>query len=118
MLMNNESKLAVIKSAHTVIWVFFNGVIGYMLYAVLTNKLDYLLWICYGLVATEGLVLLIFRWCCPLTILARRYSTSTKDNFDIYLPEWLAKHTKRIYTTITFIILFLTIYRLLQPVAM
>ena len=32
--------LTFIKLLHTIIWVFFNGVIFYMLYAVLTNKLD------------------------------------------------------------------------------
>ena len=32
--------------------------------------------------------------------MARKYSDSTKANFDIYLPEWLAKYNKEIYTTI------------------
>ncbi|SEM85971.1 hypothetical protein SAMN05216436_108131 [bacterium A37T11] len=41
--------------------IFFNIVIAYMLYAVIVNKLDTWLWICYGLVLTEGLVLLIFK---------------------------------------------------------
>jgi hypothetical protein len=48
-----------------------------------------------------------------LTLIARRYSDSTKDNFDIYLPNWLAKYNKLIYTSIMGIVLVLTIYRLL-----
>lgn len=88
-------------------------VIGYMLYAVIVNRLDTLLWVCYALVAAEGLTLLLCGWQCPLTILARRYSQSSKDNFDIFLPVWLAKYTKTIYTSLTAFILLLTLYRVL-----
>jgi hypothetical protein len=34
---------------------------------------------------------------CPLTDLAARYTDDRRDNFDIYLPEWLARHNKRIF---------------------
>jgi hypothetical protein len=83
-----------------------------MLYAVITNRLDRWLWIGYGLFVLEGVVLLIFSFYCPLTIVARRYSDSTKDNFDIYLPNWLAKYTKLIYTFILMVIIVITIYQL------
>lgn len=111
--MNNGSKLVAIKTVHTIIWVFFNAVIGYMLYAVLNDSVGTLFWICLALVCTEGLVLLAFRWTCPLTILARRYSSSTSDNFDIYLPEWLAKNTKLIYTSLSVVIILILIIRLM-----
>jgi len=112
--MQNETKLTVIKIIHTVIWIFFNVVIFYMLYAVLVNKLDIWLWIGYGLFLLEGITLLIFKLFCPLTVMARKYSNSTKDNFDIYLPNWLAKYTKLIYTSILGIIILITIYQLLR----
>ncbi|MEI9810490.1 MAG: hypothetical protein WDO16_22920 [Bacteroidota bacterium] len=96
------------------IWVFFNIVIFYMLYAVLNNKLDTWFWLGYGLVGIEAAVLLFFKNICPLTILARRYSDSTKDNFDIYLPNWLARFTKPIYTVIMMIIVIITAYQLLK----
>jgi len=83
-----------------------------MLYAVITDSMDTLYWACWGLVLLEGLILAFFRWTCPLTLLARRYISSTKDNFDIYLPNWLARHTKTIYTVISVLILALTLYRL------
>jgi hypothetical protein len=85
-----------------------------MLYAVITDKLDKWLWMGYGLIILEGITLLAFKFFCPLTILARKYSNSTKDNFDIYLPNWLARHNKLIYTGIMGIILLITIYRLLE----
>lgn len=107
-----QTNLTLIKIAHTLIWVFFNVVIFYMLYAVIKNKLDIWLWLGYGFIILEGLVLLIFNKMCPLTIMARRYSASQKHNFDIYLPEWLAKYNKQIYSMIVFIIMLLTVYKL------
>ena len=97
--MQNEIKLRTIKIIHTAVWVFFNVVIFYMLYAVLVNKIDIWLWVCYGLILLEGLTLLAFKLYCPLTVMARKYSGSTKENFDIYLPNWLAKYNKQIYTS-------------------
>ncbi len=112
--MTGETKLTIIKTIHTLVWLFFNFVIFYMLYAVIVNKLDVWLWIGYGLVILEGITLLVFKFFCPLTIIARKYSDSTKANFDIYLPNWLAKYNKPIYTTILGIIAIITIYQLLK----
>lgn len=113
-MMKNEAKLRIIKTVHTAIWVFFNGVIFYMLYAVLTNKIDRWLWIGYGLFILEGIILLVFKFFCPLTLLARKYSDSEKANFDIYLPHWLAKYNKLIYTSILGVIIVITLVQLLK----
>ena len=93
--MTNIAKLIIIKLLHTLIWLFFNAVIFYLYYAVITNKIDKWVWICIGLILLEGLVLLIFKKLCPVTIVARRYSNSDKNNFDIFLPEWLAKSARQ-----------------------
>ena len=34
---------------------------------------------------------------CPLTNFAARYAHERTDNFDIYLPVWLARHNKSIF---------------------
>jgi hypothetical protein len=112
--MKNETKLRLIKIIHTVIWIFFNFVIFYMLYAAITNKLDLWLWMGYGFVSLEGLTLLVFKNHCPLNLLSRKYTNSTKANFDIYLPSWLAKYTKLIYTTIFAIVYIITLYQVLN----
>lgn len=112
--MESETKLTLIKAIHTLIWIFFNFVIFYMLYAAIANKLDFWLWVGYGFVLLEGLILLTFKSHCPLNLLARKYSNSPKDNFDIYLPNWLAKYTKLVYTTIFALILTITIYQSLN----
>jgi hypothetical protein len=85
-----------------------------MLYAVVTNQINALVWIGVGIIVGEGIVLLIFRNMCPLTVIARRYSDSSKDNFDIYLPNWLAKNNKLIYTTIFIVILCMLIYQTIK----
>jgi hypothetical protein len=85
-----------------------------MLYAVIVDKLDYWLWTGYGLFILEGITLVTYKFYCPLTIKARKYSNSTKENFDIYLPNWLAKYNKPIYASILLVIITITIYQLLK----
>jgi len=110
--MNSNQKLVLIKLLHTIIWLFFNVVIFYFLYAVIVNKIDIWVWICLGLIALEGLVLLLFNKMCPVTLMARKYSDAQNHNFDIFLPEWLAKYNKLIYTTIVAIGIFILVWRL------
>jgi hypothetical protein len=104
--------LTLIKLIHTAIWVFFNVVLFYLFHAVITDRIDKWVWIGIGLILMEGVVLMIFKTSCPITLIARRYSHSRKDNFDIYLPNWLARHNKLIYTTFFVFILLLLVYRL------
>ena len=109
-----DTKLTTIKIIHTVIWVFFNVILFYMAYAVIVNNIDKYVWIGIGLILLEGMVLLSFKNICPLTIMARKYSKSTKDNFDIYLPNWLARNNKLIYTTFFIMIVCGILYRVLN----
>lgn len=96
----NAGRLHRIKVVHTAIWSFYNIVILYLVYAVWTDRIDTLFWTALGLVGLEVLVLLIFRMTCPLTVLARRHTDDRRANFDIYLPECLARNNKLIYGTI------------------
>lgn len=98
--MNASEKLTVIKLVHTVIWGFFVCAIFYVLYSGIADRITVYTWIAIAMVVLEGLVLLIFKMFCPLTLLARKYSDSTKDNFDIFLPNWLARYNKVIFTLI------------------
>jgi hypothetical protein len=70
-------------------------------------------YVAMGLVLLEVIVLLAFNWSCPLTGIARQYSDSNRDNFDIFLPEWLAKHNKTIFGLLFAIGVILVIYRAL-----
>jgi hypothetical protein len=62
----------------------------------------------------EGIVLLVSGNVCPITTVARNYSDSTKENFDIYLPNWLAKYNKEIYSVIVGVGVVILIFRLLE----
>jgi hypothetical protein len=53
-----------------------------------------------GLVLVECAVLAVNRGLCPLTDLAGRYTDERTDNFDIYLPLWLARRNKTIFGTL------------------
>jgi hypothetical protein len=51
-------------------------------------------------VLAEVLVLIANDGHCPLTAVAARYTGDRRDNFDIYLPEWLARYNKLIFGSI------------------
>ena len=92
-------KLLTIKTVHTLIWIFFAGCI--LAIPVLGWAGNYLpAAIVSGIVLMEVLILLLNGWRCPLTPIAARYTDDRRDNFDIYLPRWLARHNKAIFGTL------------------
>lgn len=106
-----ETKLVLIKMTHTIIWAMFVTIIGFVWWSGLTSQITIYSWIAVASVLLEGLVLAIFKGSCPLTVVARKYSNSDKDNFDIYLPNWLAKYNKLIFTTLYLVGLALMLFR-------
>ena len=93
------SALERIKLLHTAIWIFFAGCIFAIPFAAARNQF---LWAAglSGLVLVECAVLAANRGRCPLTDLASRYTEERADNFDIYLPLWLARRNKMIFGTL------------------
>lgn len=96
----NPFALIRIKLLHTAIWVFFVIVIGYVVYAGICDVRGPLVWAAVILVIMEGVILKLNDGKCPLTSIAAQYTDRREDNFDIYLPNWLAKYNKRIFTTV------------------
>ena len=88
--------LKAIKVVHTVVWALFAGCILAIPIASLYGDNLAALWL-VAIVFGEVAVLAANKWRCPLTALAARYTTDRRANFDIYLPEWLAKHNKVIF---------------------
>ena len=85
-----------IKMAHTLIWAFFaTSIIAIPICSLLQEHRLALTFI--GIVAVEVLILLVNRMSCPLTAIAGRYTDDRRANFDIYLPEWLARYNKHIF---------------------
>jgi hypothetical protein len=88
--------LRAIKLFHTLVWAFFAGcTMAIPVYALTGGIGRAVLFIV--LVFVEVLVLVANSWSCPLTSIAARYTDERRDNFDIYLPEWLARENKTIF---------------------
>ncbi len=88
--------LRIIKATHTVVWAFFvAAIIGVPISARL-GRFDWALGLAC-LVFIEVLVLALNRMRCPLTPIAARFTADRRPNFDIYLPEWIARWNKEIF---------------------
>ena len=91
--------LILIKLVHTAAWAVFAGAILVLPWFIAGRRW---LWAgaLIGLVLVECAVLAANGMRCPLTDVAARYTTNRADNFDIYLPVWLARNNKLIFGTI------------------
>ncbi len=95
----NALRLTAIKLIHTAAWAFFAGCIVAIPMAAALNRFRWAA-VLSGLVLVECAVLAMNRGRCPLTDVAARYTDERRDNFDIYLPLWLARHNKTIFGTL------------------
>ena len=109
--LDKNAKLMLIKLIHTAIWFIFASAIVYVLYAGVFDRINVLVWLCIGLVFMEAIILLIYKWKCPLTVLGYKYADDLRVGFDIFLPQWLAKHNKIIFSALFFIGLALVLWR-------
>jgi hypothetical protein len=91
--------LTAIKLLHTVVWAIVAGSIVVLPLAGVLRRFRWAA-ILTGLVLLECGVLAVHGGRCPLSDLAARYTDSHADNFDIYLPNWLAQHNKVIFGTL------------------
>lgn len=94
--MKPVSKLRAVKSVHTAIWAAFAGCILAIPICTYANRLD-ISSVLIAVVSIEVLIIAFNHLRCPLTNVAARYTDDRSDNFDIYLPVWLAKHNKLIF---------------------
>lgn len=91
-----ESTLRSIKVIHTLVWAVFAGsILAIPAFAFVGNVT--IAWSLVGFVFLEVAVLVANRMKCPLTDVAERYTSNRQDNFDIYLPLWLARHNKQVF---------------------
>lgn len=88
--------LTAIKLAHTVVWALFVACILGIFVATRAGRFGWAAGL-IGVVMGETLVLVFNRMRCPLTDVAARYTTERADNFDIYLPLFVARHNKTIF---------------------
>ena len=85
-----------IKLVHTAIWFFLVGcIIAIPIAGALRHFRGAA--VLSGLVLVECTVLAMNRGHCPLTDVAGRCTKDRTENFDIYLPLWLARRNKTIF---------------------
>ena len=98
-LTSSKSILTAIKTAHTIVWTFFVAcILAVWVFAWQAKYSNAALSI--SIVLIEVMVLVLNGFHCPLTPFAARYTDDRRANFDIYLPQWLARHTKVIFGTL------------------
>src|SRR3954449_5923021 len=85
-----------VKVVHTLAWAFFAGCILAIPVAAWRGEFASAL-VLIAIVFVEVFVLVANGWSCPLTAVAARYTDDRRDNFDIYLPLWLARHNKTLF---------------------
>jgi hypothetical protein len=93
---NPARTLVAIKLLHTVVWFFFVVCIVTIPVAGALRRFS-LAAVLAGLVLLECLVLALNRFRCPIGDWARLFTDEPADNYDIYLPIWLARHNKTIF---------------------
>jgi hypothetical protein len=102
--------LAAVKLLHTIVWAFFAGCILAIPVVAWRGRLDRALAL-IGVVLVEVLVLAWNGMRCPLTDVAACYTADRRDDFDIYLPLWLARHNKTVFGTLYVLGMLLTLVR-------
>ena len=99
-----------VKLLHTVVWAALAACVFAIPAAAWVNNFG-LAFVLIGVMIVEVVVLSLNGWRCPLTGVAGRYTDDRRDNFDIYLPLWLAKHNKTIFGSLFVAGVFFTIAR-------
>jgi hypothetical protein len=89
-------RLRTVRVIHTAVWAVFAGCIVTIPLLASQERFGAAA-ILAALVLLEVVVLWLHRWSCPLTAVAARYTDDRRANFDIYLPEWLARYNKQIF---------------------
>ena len=98
--MNSLSlKLLIVRAVHSLVWLFFVVCIAAIPIAAWHGRFGTAA-LFAGVVALEVAVLALNHMRCPLTTIAARYTQNRRANFDIWLPEWLARNNQRIFGTL------------------
>ena len=88
--------LTTIKALHTVVWALLAGAIVVLPFLAVKGAFRWAA-ILSVVILIEIAVLLANGWRCPMTDLAAKYTDDRSPNFDIYMPNWLARHNKTIF---------------------
>lgn len=94
-----DSRLVAIKLLHTSVWAVLAGCVLVLPVLAFAGRFRWAA-ILSGVIIGECATLGLNGGRCPLTDWAARFTDDRADNFDIYLPNWLARHNKAIFGTL------------------
>lgn len=110
--MTTANSIFLIKVTHSLGWAVLASAVLYTFYSGVSGDINQLTYIAIASIFLETIVLLLNKWACPLTILAKKVKPDWQDGDDIFLPTWLAVHNKLIFGTLFFIGILLVGLRL------
>ena len=90
------ASLRAVKLFHTLAWAFFVGCILAIPIHAWRGEFAWAA-VFIAIVCLEVVIILVNDGRCPLTAVAARFTEDRRDNFDIYLPLWLARYNKIIF---------------------
>ncbi len=94
--MKSRVALIIIKLTHTLAWFFF--VLCIFAIPFFAKKIQFKrVLIASGFMILELLALLSNSMRCPLTDIAANFTDDRSANFDIYIPEIIARYNKEIF---------------------
>jgi hypothetical protein len=84
--------LILLKTVHTIIWIVMSAANLTAFYLAFVGRFNTWFVVSVTMLAGEIVVIAVNSWHCPLTDVMAKYTLDRKANFDIYLPEWLARN--------------------------
>jgi len=94
-----DYRLTAIKLLHTSVWALMASCIFALPFLAFAYQFRWA-FILTLIIVGECVVLAVNGGRCPLTDWAARFTDDRADNFDIYLPNWVARHNKVIFGTL------------------
>ena len=103
-------RLRLVKLVHTIVWALLAASVFAIPVLAWRRELTWAFAL-IGVLLVESVLLVMNGGRCPLSDLAARYTRERRDNFDIYLPAWLARYNKAIFGTLYVVGIVYTIAR-------
>ncbi len=87
--------LTLLKTVHTIIWIVMATANVTAFYLAFVGRFNTWFVVAVTLLGSEIVTIALNSWHCPLTDVMAKYTPDRKANFDIYLPEWLARNNSK-----------------------
>ncbi|HXK38037.1 MAG TPA: hypothetical protein VJ579_03140 [Candidatus Paceibacterota bacterium] len=104
--------LRFLKTIHTLIWLAMTVANFAAFHFAYNNIFDVRFRAPALLLIGESIVVFANRWKCPITNIAEKYTPDRHPNFDIYLPVWLARYNKEIFTLLILLEILIVVIHL------